>query len=179
MTMAMNRVPPKERPILRLKFSSASTPEPEPKSEPISAKVIITEVAAPPPAPVIPTPASRHLNEFEIAGRARAAAIAERRAAVAAMRRALIKRWPNCFKGFKRPKLPLAIGIDKAIFAVAPELDPEAVKNAISRYASEATYHAAMIEGAVRVDLDGNPAGVVTEKEARWAATLLKRKDRS
>jgi ProP effector len=134
------------------------TPRPELKPAPKSV-----------PAPIAPAEtAPRELNEFEMAGRARSA--------ITATRRALLNRWPNCFKGYMRPKKPLKIGIDKDILAADPELNPEIVKLVLRIYVSHETYREVMIEGAGRVDLDGNPAGVVTKSQAEWSAMKLKRK---
>jgi ProP effector len=125
------------------------------------------------PAQIAPAKtAPPELNAFEMAGRARSAGIT-------ATRRALLNRWPNCFKGYMRPKLPLKVGIDKDILAADPELNPEMVKIVLRIYGDHLSYHEAMIEGAARVDLNGNPAGVVTDNEARWAANRLNRKSRS
>jgi ProP effector len=125
---------------------------------------------APAPAPITPaTVAPPELNAAEIPGRARSADIT-------ATRRALLNRWPNCFKGYTRPKLPLKVGIDKDILAADPELDTEIVKLVLRIYVSHETYREVMIEGAGRVDLDGNPAGVVTNSQAKWSVMKLKRK---
>jgi ProP effector len=141
-------------------------PKPTPKPE---LKAALKSV----PAPIAPAKtAPPELNATEIAGRARSAGIT-------ATRRALLNRWPNCFKGYIRPKLPLKVGIDKDILAADPELNPEIVKIVLGIYADHLSYHEAMIEGAARVDLNGNPAGVVTDNEARWAANRLNRKSRS
>jgi ProP effector len=122
------------------------------------------------PAPIAPAKTvPPELNEIEMAGRARSADIT-------ATRRALLNRWPNCFKGYMRPKKPLKIGIDKDILAADPELNPEIVKLVLRIYVSHETYREVMIEGAGRVDLDGNPAGVVTKSQAEWSAMKLKRK---
>ena len=109
------------------------------------------------------------MNEAEKAGRSRGAAIA-------ATRRALLKRWPNCFSGYMRPKKPLKVGIDKDILAADPELDTEIVKLVLRIYVTHETYRKVMIEGAGRVDLDGNPAGFVTKSQAELSAMMLKRK---
>jgi ProP effector len=109
------------------------------------------------------------LNEVEMAGRAR-------RADIAATRLVLLKRWPNCFSGYMRPKKPLKVGIDKDILAADPELDTEIVKLVLRIYVTHETYHEVMIEGAERVDLDGNPAGVVIKSQAELSARKLKRK---
>ena len=137
-------------------------PKPTPKPE---LKAALKSV----PAPIAPAKtAPPELNATEIAGRARSAGIT-------ATRRALLNRWPNCFKGYIRPKLPLKVGIDKDILAADPELNPEIVKIVLRTYVNHLSYLEAMIEGATRVDLDGNPAGVVTKSQAELSARKLKR----
>ena len=129
-------------------------PKPTPKPE---LKAALKSV----PAPIAPAnEAPPELNEAEKAGRSRGAAIA-------ATRRALLKRWPNCFSGYMRPKKPLKVGIDKAILAADPELDIEIVKLVLRIYVAHETYRKVMIEGAGRVDLDGNPAGFVSKSSGR------------
>ena len=126
----------------------------------------------PAPKPPMMAPAKvapPELNQAEKAGRAR-------RADIAATRRAMLKRWPNCFSGYMRPKKSLKVGIDKDILAADPELDTEIVKLVLRIYVTDETYREVMIEGAGRVDLDGNPAGVVTKSQAELSAMKLKRK---
>jgi hypothetical protein len=167
-----NRLPIKQRPTLKLKFGPAShVNSPEAKSqtpapEPVTATVKVEEAAPPQPT----KPSSPELNEAERAGRA---SRTERQAAIATTRRILIKRWSNCFKGYMRPKKPIKVGIHRDIFAAAPELDAKTVKMTLRRYVSDASYRAALIEGAARYDLNGCPDGVVTEQQARDAAMKL------
>jgi len=135
------------------------------------------------------------LNEVEIAGRARRA---ERRAAVAAEaaeteRRAtekaarierqagkeaklqrvfqmldvLYERWPALFK-MSGPRPAMAVGIHRDIIAAAPDLHAGDVRKAVRYYALSGNYIEAVVAGAVRYNLYGQPAGVVTETEARW-----------
>ncbi|HWZ08222.1 MAG TPA: ProQ/FINO family protein, partial [Bradyrhizobium sp.] len=77
---------------------------------------------------------------------------------------------------YMRPKKPLKVGIDKDILAADPELDAEIVKLVLRIYVTHETYRKVMIEGARRVDLDGNPAGFVTKSQAELSAMKLKRK---
>jgi hypothetical protein len=86
----------------------------------------------------------------------------------------LLRTYPKCFQPFGSPKLPLKINIHRDIHARhdcrAFNFD---LRNALVDYAAGATYLRAMITGAVRVDLDGNPAGDVTEEAAKFAADAL------
>jgi ProP effector len=95
----------------------------------------------------------------------------ERRAL--AMQVALAERFPACFKLPGQPRLPLKVGIDQDIINIATDLSETNVKQAIKRYAAAGEYYLASIEGAVRVDLGGEPAGVVTQHQARWAQIKL------
>jgi ProQ/FINO family len=103
---------------------------------------------------------------------------APRRAApakVLATRAELAARFPACFKPAGAPKLPLMIGIDRAVFEAAPDLDRHDVKNAIADYCTGRSYHAAMVAGAARVDLSGASASVVTRSAAGHSKTRLKK----
>jgi len=132
MKRSTTKIPLKERPVLKLKLGSASVPAPTPKPEHEAAKV-----ASP--------------GEASEAKRERAFR----------MRDTLIERWPNCFKGPEQAKLPLKIGIHRDIKAIAPELSTKDLGTAIRYYVGDYQYRQAMVAGAVRFDLDGNPAGVV------------------
>jgi sRNA-binding protein len=75
----------------------------------------------------------------------------------------LVEQFPKCFKGFGVPKLPLMIGIDRAVWQAAPSIGEwHDVVNAITDYVKGKTYLTAMVEGRARVDLEGNAVGVVT-----------------
>jgi ProP effector len=169
--------PLKQRPILRLKLGRpASAPEPEP----VTATVKVEEAA-----PQQPTkPSSPGLNEAEKAGRALRAeqrakweASEARRERAFKIRDTLIERWPDCFRGPEQAKLPLKTGIHRDIKAIAPELSSRDLGTAIAYYVNDYKYRQAMIEGAARVDLDGNAAGIVTKDQAGRSAMKLKGKE--
>jgi hypothetical protein len=84
-------------------------------------------------------------------------------------RKVLAKRFPKCFQGFGKPKLPLKIGIHEEIFAAAPELPRRSVLYALADYVGGYSYLKAHIEGATRVDLNGEAAGVVTAEDEQYA----------
>lgn len=88
-------------------------------------------------------------------------------------RRELRRRFPNCFQPYGCTKFPLKIGIDADLAERAPDIGPWSRTCAIQNYVGEEAYLAAMIEGAARLDLDGNPAGIVTAHAARHAAARL------
>jgi hypothetical protein len=136
MKRSTTKIPLKERPVLKLKLGPASVPAPTPK-----------------PA-------------HEAAKQAKWEASEARRERAFRMRDTLIERWPNCFKGPEQAKLPLKIGIHRDIKAIAPELSTRDLGTAIRYYVGDYQYRRAMVAGAVRFDLDGNPAGVVAPDEA-------------
>jgi ProP effector len=74
----------------------------------------------------------------------------------------------------QEPKAALAVGIGRAIAAAYPDLPSKTRKVLLARYTRRGTYLALLVAGAVRVDLDGNPAGAVTEAEAAHAAEMLR-----
>lgn len=81
----------------------------------------------------------------------------------------LKERFP-VFKDFR----PLAIGIHKAIRAMLPEVDAGQLKLAIKRHVGSTRYLKSISQGGSRFDLDGNPAGEVTEEQRQQAADELR-----
>lgn len=96
------------------------------------------------------------------------------RAAVAATRELLSAAHPGCFKPKGSPKLPLKLGIHRDVREAHPDLSSRLVWMTIEDYTDGETYLAHVVVGAVRVDLSGRPAGVVTEDEAAHAAEQLR-----
>jgi hypothetical protein len=105
------------------------------------------------------------LNPAQIAGRARRAAQRERQHRAALVRERLIREFPLCFKP-SGEKTPLKIGIDRDIAAVMPEISKNDIGLALKSYCWEKSYRQAVVEGAMRVDLDGVATGLVTAQEA-------------
>lgn len=84
----------------------------------------------------------------------------------------LTERFPNCFN-WNRVR-PLKIGIHRDLWAILGESHARVeIRRLLSRYCNHARYRHALKEGAVRVDLQGQPAGVVTVEEAEDARTRL------
>ena len=81
----------------------------------------------------------------------------------------LIDQFPSAFS--TNPQ-PLKIGIGNDI-AKALDIDPRSVALALGYYCNLSAYLSACRKGATRVDLDGNPAGTVTEAEATHAEKRL------
>ncbi len=69
---------------------------------------------------------------------------------------------------------PLKIGIQEDILADA-KLPKGKVKRALASYVRSGHYLRSLQPGAERVDLAGQPAGLVTDQEAEHAKSLLKK----
>jgi sRNA-binding protein len=78
--------------------------------------------------------------------------------------------FPDTFRGFKEPKLPLKVGIGFDIKVALPELSWRAINGALSDYARGPTYLGALKAGAPRFNLKGEPDGIVTPEAAAIAA---------
>ncbi len=79
----------------------------------------------------------------------------------------LRQRFPNAFARLNDyRRRPLKIGVHLDIRAAIPDLDPIEISRALRYYVADVRYHRAVVEGAERIDLDGNPAGTVTAAEA-------------
>jgi sRNA-binding protein len=85
-------------------------------------------------------------------------------------------RFPNAIARLhERKRQPLKIGIHSDLIAAMPEFPAAQIELALGIYTTSATYHAACTEGAERIDLDGQPVGVVTADEAAHAAAALEK----
>ena len=85
----------------------------------------------------------------------------------------LCERFPQIFFQFERRRVPLKIGIDDDIIAsFGDAIDRVLLGLAMKVYTNNFGYRTAQKEGAgvARIDLDGNPAGVVSEADASSAA---------
>lgn len=69
---------------------------------------------------------------------------------------------------------PLAIGIDKQVLAQMPELEKKALRLAMRSHTISTRYLKEMEKGTVRLNLDGTPAGEVTDENRQHAAELLR-----
>jgi ProP effector len=67
----------------------------------------------------------------------------------------------------------LKVGIAAAIPARCPALEWGVLKMALTAYTGRVMYLRGLVVGAARVDLDGNPAGEVTARDAEYAAAKL------
>ena len=86
----------------------------------------------------------------------------------------LTEAFPQTFVLEKyRPHRPLKVGIAADIPARCPAVERRVLSAALSAYARRVMYLRALVAGAARVDLDGNPAGEVTARDAEYAAAKL------
>lgn len=87
--------------------------------------------------------------------------------------RALLKELQERFAVFRNYS-PLAIGIDKQLFAALPELSRKSVRLAMRSHTMSTRYLKEMEKAAQRLNLDGTPAGEVTDENRQHAAEQLK-----
>ncbi len=92
---------------------------------------------------------------------------------IAAVRAILHETWPRCFVGKGQSKKPLAISISNQIMRALPEIGWMNLSRALSDYTAGPTYLRNCVANAERVNLEGEPDGIVTEKQAGFAATRL------
>jgi ProP effector len=89
--------------------------------------------------------------------------------------RALAERWPKCFAVNEKRRRPLKVGIAEEIRAAGLDID---VKAALTSYAHNTSYLKALVAGAVRIGLDGEPAGTVTKEQEAVARLELAKRDK-
>lgn len=69
---------------------------------------------------------------------------------------------------------PLAIGINKKLAELHPELDQKSLRAALFHHTRSFAYVKTLSKAAHRVDLDGQPAGEITDEQRAHAAGQLK-----
>lgn len=87
--------------------------------------------------------------------------------------RALLKDLQTRFDVFRNFS-PLAIGIDKQVFALLPEVSKKSLRLAMRSHTISTRYLKEMEKGTVRLNLDGTPAGEVTDENRQHAAEQLR-----
>jgi ProP effector len=88
--------------------------------------------------------------------------------------RTLAERWPKCFAVDEKRRRPLKIGIAEEVRALLPDID---VSAALAYYAHNPSYLKALVSGAVRIGLDGEPAGTVTAVHEAFARRELAKRE--
>ena len=100
----------------------------------------------------------------------------EKQRSIAADRELLHSRFPNCFSKLNsNAKLPLKVGLVHDLLAVGvvddngDPLSHRRLKTAVNDYCTGPKYHLGILRNNHRVDLDGNPAQPVTERDRQYA----------
>jgi len=94
-----------------------------------------------------------------------------RRCCIRETRELLVTMFPKCFMPRGADKFPLKIGIHKDI--VGKGISRNKLRIALRDYTRGWKYRQALVCGADRVDLDGNPSGKVTEAQAEIANKII------
>src|SRR6476646_5473046 len=71
------------------------------------------------------------------------------------------------------PHRPLKVGIAADILARCPVITRRELGPVLGIYAKRVMYLQSLVAGAIRIDLDGNPAGEVSAADAEHAAATL------
>ncbi|MYM37108.1 activator of osmoprotectant transporter prop [Duganella sp. FT50W] len=100
------------------------------------------------------------------------AAAAATPTAAAPTPRSLLKQLQTQFPAF-RDFLPLAIGIDKQLLAVMPDLDRKTMRTALGIHTGSLRYLKVMEKAKLRHDLDGKPGAEVTDTHRAHATQVL------
>jgi len=87
--------------------------------------------------------------------------------------RALLQRLQQAFPAFRDCK-PLALKIDASIAERMPDVDRKSLRAALRLHTASTRYLKAVERSQQRFDLDGQPAGEVTEEQRTHASTTLK-----
>lgn len=92
------------------------------------------------------------------------------------MKELLKQELSQCFKSGDQ-KQPLKVGIHMQLhfhYKDDPRFEPQHLQSALNSYAWTPAYLAKIVEGAVRIDLHGNPVGQVTAEDEAHAKSKLK-----
>ena len=85
----------------------------------------------------------------------------------------MLKALRTAFPVFAEFK-PLAIGIDKQVFAQMPEVSKKSLRLAMRSHTISTRYLKEMEKATTRFNLDGTPAGEVTDENRKHAAESLR-----
>ena len=78
----------------------------------------------------------------------------------------LTEKWPTVFSVYENRRRPLKIGIHHEILAALDgAVTPAELSLALRYYVCNRVYRSRLVAGAVRIGLDGTPAGVVTPEQ--------------
>ena len=96
----------------------------------------------------------------------------KRRADSTAVIAQLAALFPKAFAVNHHERKPLKIGIDADIVARGVAIEPRALWRPLRVYCASFGYLRTITAGAERVDLDGNPAGVVTHQMTERTSSI-------
>jgi ProP effector len=86
----------------------------------------------------------------------------------------LSEKFPECFAVFEQRRRPLKIGIHRDILArLDGALTPRELSSTLGCYTANPSYRRRLLEGATRIDLDGNVAGTVTAAQEAVARSKI------
>lgn len=89
--------------------------------------------------------------------------------------------FPHCFKEIKEIQ-PLKVGIKQDLVKLLSTRndivigDKGCMVSSLAYYVNSPAYHKTVTAGAVRIDLEGQPAGIVTTEEAQYSINCRKAK---
>lgn len=93
------------------------------------------------------------------------------------MKELLKQELPQCFKSGDK-KQPLKVGIHLQLhfhYKDDPRFEPQDLQKGLNSYASTPAYLVKIVEGAIRIDLHGNPVGQVTADDEAFAKRRLEK----
>lgn len=93
----------------------------------------------------------------------------------------LQKLFPKAFPKSPLPKVPLKVGTLEDLISRSKEIgfSADKLKTTLNTWCSTRRYWTSIKVGALRIDLDGNPAGEVQAQEAAHANALYKKSKNS
>jgi ProP effector len=96
------------------------------------------------------------------------------RNAIVAVISLLAEKWPYCFSITETRRRPLKLGIREDVLAALGGAIPAGkVSAALRWYVSSPEHQRRLVHGAWRVDLNGRPAGTVSQEDEAHARALL------
>ncbi|SED41406.1 ProQ/FINO family protein [Rhizobiales bacterium GAS191] len=155
---------PSTRPTLRLSGEAAQ------KARQRLALTAPKGTVTPPPKSEKPKPPQSDPKK------ARREAMRARREKICALHSQLAEAFPATFAPLYCGTLgPLKIGIHLDLAERLPEVSKQAIRAFLASYTRAPDYRSLLVAGATRLDLDGQPAGRVSEAEARSAQEASRR----
>ena len=89
--------------------------------------------------------------------------------------------FPLCFRDIKEIQ-PLKIGVKQDLVKALSTrediviADKACMVSSLSYYVNSTAYHKSVVEGAMRIDLDGTPAGLISSEESQYSLDCRKAK---